>query len=373
MENLNAEHFLGLILGSIPDGIVTVTKDLLISSMNPAAESLAGISSSKCVGKEVEIVFPNDPRIRKILMDSLETTKSFTSHDYSYHGRNRGTYHLSLVAACLIDPKGSVEGLVLILRDMTHLKLLEEGLRKQDRLAMVGTLAVGLAHEIKNPLGGVRGSAQLLAEQLKTPDYTTLLDIIIKEVDRINSLVQELLDLSRPRECVFSPFNIHQSLDDVLRLLERNLAEKSIAVKRDFDPSLPPVRMDPARIRQVFLNLLNNSIESMPKGGELTVGTEFFLNFRMDTPVFPEFTQDMVRVEIKDSGVGLPKGSAEKLFTPFFTTKQSGTGLGLAVSFKIIQDHGGTIQLSNREDGPGCSARVFLPVWEGTRGKGKPQ
>lgn len=373
MEDLNAAHFLGLILGSIPDGIITLTRDLLISSMNPAAESLAGISSSKCVGKEVEIIFPHDPRIRKILTESLETTKSFTSHDYSYQGRNRSIYHVSLVAACLINPKGLVEGLVLILRDVTNLKLLEEGLRKQDRLAMVGTLAAGLAHEIKNPLGGVRGSAQLLSEQLNTPDHVTLLDIIIKEVDRINSLVQELLDLSRPRECVFSPFNIHRSLDDVLRLLERTLAEKSISVKREFDPSLPAVRMDPARVRQVFLNLLNNSIESMPQGGEITIGTEFFLNFRMDTPVIPEFTQDMVRVEIKDSGMGLEKDSAEKLFTPFFTTKQNGTGLGLAVSFKIIQDHGGTIQLSNREDAPGCSAQVFLPIWEGTKGKGRPQ
>jgi len=364
MDNPNVKQYLDLILASIPDGIITCTTDLVISTMNPAAESLAGISSFKCIGKPVEIVFPKDPNIRQVLKETMSSIQSFVSHDYSYTDRHGGRFHLSLVAACLTDPKGLVIGLVLILRDITTVRLLEEGLRRKDKLAIVGTLAAGMAHEIKNPLGGVRGSAQLLQERIGDQDQIELLDIIIKEVDRINFLVQELLDLARPRDCVFSPSNIHQILDDVLRLMEKNLRDQNIRVNREFDPSLPPLKVDPTRIQQVFLNLLSNAMDAISEGGDLTVATQFILNFHSDRPVVSERRSGMVLIEFKDTGAGLEESDAERLFTPFFTTKKSGSGLGLAVSYKIVQEHGGTIELINRNDGPGCSAQVYLPIWQ---------
>jgi two-component system nitrogen regulation sensor histidine kinase GlnL len=364
MEKPEITLYLDLILASIPDGIITCTRDLTVSSMNPAAESLVGISSSKCIGKPLDHFFPEDPDMRRVLIDTMAATKSFVSHDYAYTNRTGIRFRLSLVGASLTDPRGSVIGLVLILRDATTLRLLEEGLRRKDKLAIVGTLAAGMAHEIKNPLGGVRGSAQLLRERAGDRDQVELLDIIIKEVDRIDFLVQELLDLARPRDYSFSPANVHQILDEVLRLMEKSLRDRDVRVKREYDPSLPPLRVDPTRIRQVFLNLLSNAVEAMPGGGDLTVTTQFFLPPHSDRPIVSERGAGVVLIEFKDTGPGLDEGTAERLFTPFYTTKKNGSGLGLAVSYKIVQEHRGTIELVNRKERRGCSAQVYLPIWQ---------
>jgi two-component system nitrogen regulation sensor histidine kinase GlnL len=229
-----------------------------------------------------------------------------------------------------------------------------------DRGSRVGSLAAvaaGLAHEIKNPLGGIKGAAQLLAEELaghaNVARFTTL---ITREVDRVSALLEELLELTRPPRLRLAAVNVHRVLNDVL-VLQQTAAK--VAVRLVFDPSLPDIWADEAQLRQVFLNLVKNAIEAMDDGGTLTVTTRIETDFHVrhggrDRGQF-------LSVDVEDTGPGIPLEDCERIFTPFFTTKTSGTGLGLAVTERLVTQHGGTIRVES-ELGRGTRVRVRLPV-----------
>jgi two-component system, NtrC family, nitrogen regulation sensor histidine kinase GlnL len=204
----------------------------------------------------------------------------------------------------LQDRHGDFFGSILLVRNLTHRKELEEDLKRADRLAMVGTLAAGLAHEIRNPLGGIKGAAQLLRRALDRDssllEYT---DIMTREVDRVNLLIEQLLDLSRPAKLDIAPLNIHEILEDVLLLELKTSSEGTLAVKKLFDPSLPPIRGDRNSLTQVFLNLVKNGCQAMQGSGTLTVTTrlETELHVREQGAGRNKF----IWVEIEDHGVGI--------------------------------------------------------------------
>lgn len=231
---------------------------------------------------------------------------------------------------------------------------------RSDRLALLGTLAAGLAHEIKNPLGGIKGASQLLrrevADDLSLVECT---DIVIREVDRIDKLLEQLLDLSRPPTLHMDLLNIHELLDHVL-FLERQAVQKGdVTIRKYFDPSLPLINGDKAQLIQVFMNLIKNSLEAMDGKGCLTIST------RMETDYhIREQGRDrgkFIRVDIEDNGPGIKEEHFPHIFSPFFTTKSSGTGLGLAICHRIIKEHGGLIQVESRE-GKGAALKVLLVV-----------
>ncbi|MGH7830509.1 MAG: two-component system sensor histidine kinase NtrB, partial [Candidatus Binatia bacterium] len=173
-------------------------------------------------------------------------------------------------------------GSILLLRDLTYRKELEEDLKRSDRLAMLGTLAAGLAHEIKNPLGGIRGTAQLLRRDIaRDPALVEHTDIIIREVDRVNRLIEQLLDLSRPAKLDFAALNIHELLDHVLLLEQKAIRDAVVEVTKNFDPSLPPIRGDRDKLTQLFLNLVKNAAEAMNGGGRLTITTRIETDFHI--------------------------------------------------------------------------------------------
>jgi two-component system nitrogen regulation sensor histidine kinase GlnL len=247
----------------------------------------------------------------------------------------------------------------VLVRDIKRRRELEEDLKRADRLATMGTLAAGLAHEIRNPLGGIKGAAQLLRRALEPKsslrEYT---DIMIREVDRVNKLIEQLLDLSRPLQLTLAPVNIHEILNDVL-LLESQAAGESVTIKKIFDPSLPPIRGDRAQLTQVFLNLLKNAFQAMDGRGCLTVITRL----ETDYHVRDQGTRRnrFIWVEISDEGKGIKEEDLAHIFSPFFSTKNSGTGLGLAICYNIIKEHGGTIRVESIE-GKGTTFKVSLLV-----------
>ena len=168
--------------------------------------------------------------------------------------------------------QGEFEGTILLLRDIKHRKELEEDLKRADRLALMGTLAAGLAHEIRNPLGGIKGAAQLLRRSVDAnPTVHEFIDIMIREVDRVNQLIEQLLDLSRPAQLTLEPVNIHEILEDVLLLEAQTVGEKEIQIRKYFDPSLPPINGDrrPARFK-CFSILIKNAFQAMEQSGALT-------------------------------------------------------------------------------------------------------
>jgi two-component system nitrogen regulation sensor histidine kinase GlnL len=248
----------------------------------------------------------------------------------------------------------------LLLRDMKHTKELEEDLKRADRLVLIGTLAAGLAHEIRNPLGGIKGAAQLLRRSADSNrSVREFTDIMIREVDRVDLLIEQLLDLSRPAQLTLAAVNIHEILEDVLLLEGQTVNDREIHIRKRFDPSLPPIRGDRAQLTQVFLNLVKNAFQAMKRSGALTITTRLETDYHIrgqDTG-----PNRFIWVDLADEGGGIREEDLPHIFSPFFTTKINGTGLGLATCYRIIKEHGGTIRVETTE-GKGSTFKVSLVV-----------
>jgi two-component system nitrogen regulation sensor histidine kinase GlnL len=269
---------------------------------------------------------------------------------------------VSLVTAPLCRRDGSVEGAVAVLRDISRIRQLEAEVRRGETLATAGRMAVGLAHEIRNPLGAIRGAVQLLAGELardeRLREYTA---VLIQEVDRVNRIIEMVLDLARPVHLRAVPLNVHQLLERVALLSEENARAQSVTIIRRYDPSLPPILGDEDRLVQVFHNLVRNALDAMPGGGRVTLVTRMSHN-----PVFAKVDlgggqRSMIEVQVIDGGAGIPAAVQGRVFDPFFTTREKGLGLGLALCHRIVEEHKGAIQIDSRE-GRGTAVTCFLPV-----------
>ena len=224
----------------------------------------------------------------------------------------------------------------------------------------MGTLAAGLAHEIRNPLGGIKGAAQLLRRSADAdPSVREFTGIMIREVDRVNQLIEQLLNLSRPAQLTLAPVNIHEVLEEVLLLEGQTVGDKELHVRKRFDPSLPPIRGDRAQLTQVFLNLVKNAFHAMDSGGVLTVTTRVETDYHIrEHGTAPN---RFIWVDLADEGRGIGEEDLPHIFSPFFSTKINGTGLGLATSYRIIREHGGSIRVESTV-GKGSTFRVSLVV-----------
>ena len=348
------------ILAGLEDAVITVDREGKISYFNEAAEMLTEISASQALQKPLIQLFKREHWLIERFKKSQSLQQESTRGEGDLVTRWGHKVPVSLTVSPLEDHQGNFLGSVLVLRDLKHRKELEEDLKRADRLAMVGTLAAGLAHEIRNPLGGIKGAAQLLKRSLdRDSSLQDFANIMIREVDRVDKLIEQLLDLSRPAKLELAPINIHEVLDDVL-LLETQAAEKSsIAIKKRFDPSLPPIRGDRAQLTQVFLNLVKNAFQAMNGDGTLTITTRLETDFHIRGEGSDR--SRLIWVDIEDEGVGIKEEDLPHIFSPFFTTKHSGTGLGLSVCYRIINEHGGLIRVESIE-GEGTTFRVSLMV-----------
>jgi two-component system nitrogen regulation sensor histidine kinase GlnL len=271
-----------------------------------------------------------------------------------------GTVAVRGACAPMYDEQGEVSGAVLVLHDLTLERALDETTRRADRLASLGTVAQGLAHEIRNPLGGIKGAAQLLRAGLDDPDQIRCTDIIVREVERLDGLVEQLRGLGTPPHLQVGPVNIHRILNDVLALEAQAPEWGAVQLRKEFDPSLPAVAGDAAQLTQVFLNLVKNAVESLRGRGRLVVSTRIETRFHVRRR---SGRNQYLSVVIADDGPGVPERDRAQLFSPFFTTKARGTGLGLALCHRIISEHGGAIA-HEAPPGGGACFRVTLPVNE---------
>jgi signal transduction histidine kinase len=233
------------------------------------------------------------------------------------------------------------------------LKRSKSYIRRADRLASLGTLTAGLAHEIRNPLVAIKTFTHLLPERIDDQEFRDkFLQIASGEVDRISSLVTELLDFARTSDPKLEMENINIILDGMILLVSTEANKKQINVNKTYDSNLPSVQIDREQMKQVFLNILLNAIEATPEKGKITVGTRAFLK---------PSGEPYVQIEFTDTGSGIPQDQLEEIFNPFFTTKTTGSGLGLSISNQIVQDHKGYIDVESQM-GKGSSFFVNLPV-----------
>ena len=344
------------LLGSLQDAIVVVDPGGRIRSVNQAAEELIGLSAHPLNDRPFEQAFPHDRPLQELVRKTLDSGRTRTDFDARLTRLDGSQVVVSAVGSLIRDAKGEARGVVLALRDQTRIRDLEERLSRSDRLAALGTVAAGVAHEIRNPLAGLRGAAQLLEGERDFPlafkEYTS---VIIKEVDRLAAIVETLLSFASPRAPVLRPYNLHQILDSVLFLEQAPLRDRGVSVQRVYDPQLPEILADPAEIRQLFLNLIRNGVEAMPGGGELTLRTRYERSSQRCGGL------SVAVAEIIDQGAGFDPEIERHLFTPFFTTKEGGTGLGLAICLRIVEDHGGAMEAAS-QPGKGSNFRVMLPL-----------
>ena len=348
------------ILANLDDGVVTVDLEDKIGYFNEAAEVLTEVSASAAGGQPFEQIFEREPWLIELLKKTQPPRQESARGEGDLRTRRGIRTPVSVTVSPLRDPHGQFLGSIMLLRNIKHRRELEEDLQRTDRLALMGTLAAGLAHEIRNPLGGIKGAAQLLRRAGNgDPSVIEFTDIMIREVDRVDQLIEQLLDLSRPAELDLAPVNIHEILDDVLLLERQAIGDKKIHIRKRFDPSLPPIRADRAQLTQVFLNLVKNAFQAMRHSGTLTVVTRLETDFRIRGR--GRTTQRFIWVEIVDQGAGIREEDLPHIFSPFFTTKTNGTGLGLATCDRIIKEHGGTIRVESAE-GKGSTFKVSLVV-----------
>jgi two-component system sensor histidine kinase HydH len=224
---------------------------------------------------------------------------------------------------------------------------IEEQLRRADRLSALGELSAGMAHEIRNPLGSIRGTAEILQDGIEPSDPRyEFTRILIKEVDRLNRVVQNFLDFARPAEKERSAVDVGLLLREVLTLTRLHAQKNGVKIELEVGET-PPVQANPEQIKQAFLNLILNALQAMPDGGTLTLAAET--------------EEDRLRLRLSDTGQGIPQENLERVFNPFFTTRSNGTGLGLAITHRIIQGHGGRMEVESRV-GEGTTFTVILPV-----------
>jgi signal transduction histidine kinase len=251
-----------------------------------------------------------------------------------------------------------------VLTDITALKRLELQIRRSDRLASLGTLSAGMAHEIKNPLVSIKTFAQLLPERYQDSDFReTFSNLIGHEIARIDSLVNQLLRFARPAKPVLKPMHVHEVLEKSLLLVGHRLYQKDIKLTRSWEANVDTIRADADQLEQVFLNFFLNAMDAMKTTGELNVRTEI----RGDEDWVSALTQtngkahEILRITIRDTGEGIRAEDIPHVFDPFFTTKDYGTGLGLSVVHGIIQEHGGQIEVES-ELKKGTAFHILLPL-----------
>lgn len=349
------------LIAGLPDAVVGIDDGLRVMLWNPAAEALLGRSARRTIGRALKEIFPPDTSLVRHLGDTLATGESRSESEAVVEGGDGRPVHVSIVTAPLAR-SGDVEAAVAVIRDVSRLHQLESEVRRGETLAAAGQIAIGLAHEIRNPLGAIRGAVQLMRRELgddaRLGEYT---DVLLKEVDRVNRILEMLLDISRPVTLRPVPLNVHQLLERVALLSEEMASRRRVQIVRRYDPSLPPILADEDRILQVFHNLVRNAIEAMADGGRLTLVTRPSMNPLFTKVDLGHGQRSMAEIQVIDEGQGIPEATRARLFTPFFTTKDKGLGLGLALCHRIIEEHHGGIQITS-EPNRGTLVSCFLPI-----------
>jgi len=254
------------------------------------------------------------------------------------------------------DATGKIIGVLHVSRDISERKRMEENLQRAEQMKLVGEWATALAHEIKNPLAGIKVSVEVLAEELETEDDRVVVKKAVQEIKRIEMLLKSLLNFAKPPKPQLSATDLNALLDKTLEFSLKTSGRGSgragkIELAKAFDAELPSVRIDPMQFQQIFLNLILNATEAMPKGGQLRVTTRHNPSERR------------VAVEIADTGKGIEKSDLDRIFQPFFTTKKKGTGLGLAITKRLVEQHDGKISVIS-EPGQGSVFSIVLPAME---------
>lgn len=339
------------VVEDMPIGLLTIDTDGRIASFNQRAESLLRPSAGGLIGKKATDALP--PQIWSSA-DEAESGKRVIEREIECPVQDGKVVPLDVSVSRLEGDDGSFWGHIILFRDLTEVQNLKREVETSRRLASLGRIAAGIAHEIRNPLSSIKGFATYFKERYRdNPEDKTTAEIMVQEVDRLNRVISQLLEFARPINVEKKPSSLQSLIQHSLKTIERQAEAKGIRIITSLAPDIKEVSLDPDRINQVLLNLYLNAIEAMEKGGTLSVDLS------------RAGISKGVRISVSDTGVGISKENLDHIFDPYFTTRPSGTGLGLAIVHKIIESHQGEVTVES-EEGKGTEVAILLPTGSGT-------
>jgi two-component system, NtrC family, sensor histidine kinase HydH len=346
-ELQDTSAFFEKVVTHLPAGLVATDARHRISFCNGEAERLLGQTSRALEGKPLKEAL--DPHL-SVLLERMEQGDVILEEEMELTLKGRRKVPVSASAARIVNEAGIFVGTILILRDLKEVRHLQEEIRRKEKLAAVGDLAAGIAHEIRNPLSSIKGLATYFKTKYahETEDREAA-EVMVEEVDRLNRVISELLEFARPSQLTRKPTDVNQLLSHSIRLIEQDGRQKKIRIHLSEEKDLPLVPLDADRFTQCLLNLYLNSIQAMDPGGSLFIRPSY-------DPKEQTFT-----IELEDTGGGIEPAHVSKIFDPYFTTKTTGTGLGLAIVHKIIEAHDGTITVRSTP-GKGTIFTLVLPA-----------
>ncbi|MBI5025630.1 MAG: PAS domain-containing protein [Nitrospirae bacterium] len=341
---LSMESYNENILQSVPSGVVSLDNSFKIKSINFSAEKILAIKAEEAIGKDYEEIF-NEP-----ITGLIKSGAHIARGEYPYITKNGRHIYLGITTSPLKNAKQEVIGRILIFTDLTEMKSLQAQVELKERLSQLGEMSAGIAHELRNPMGVIAGYAKLLSKR-SDPSQKTIVNEILREIDGMDKIIMELLAFARPTELNITAINLKDLIEDAAF----STVGGNPAIKLRISGASPSItiRGDEVLLRQALTNILKNAAEAMPDGGGLDIKI---------TSV-----EGKVEISTRDTGPGIPEEVRKKIFLPFYTTKEDGTGLGLALVQKIIVSHGGSIEVESSErvsdkEGQGTTFRITLPA-----------
>jgi len=339
LEAVNAS-----IVHSMDSGLLTLTPSGMITTFNRAAEMITGFSRKEVLGRPLSSIFPD------VVQHAASSDDPFKNKPYRYDvefKKKDGTAgYLGFSISSLEQPDGEPIGNLLIFQDLTAFKKMEEHVKRVEKLAAIGEMSAGIAHEIKNPLASMSGSIQLLEKEVNnTPVARKLMGIVLRETDRLNALANDFLLFARPSSNKVESVELSSAISDTLELFRKNgICQDGITVVQDLAPGVW-TEMDPKHTRQILWNLLLNAAQAIDGEGTIQVSLKT--------------AEDMVQVTVKDGGCGMSEETISKIFDPFFTTKAHGNGLGLSIVYRLLEPYNGRLDVQSQQ-GQGSTFTLCL-------------
>jgi two-component system sensor histidine kinase PilS (NtrC family) len=344
------QAFRDLIFQSVGSGLIAVNPYGRVTAFNRAAESITGVAEKEALGQPWEALFGRE-------VDLEEARQAVAgpggqSRRYEIRLQRRDGYEVPVGVSfwSLRSGDGEAIGLIGVCQDLSSIKRMEQRMRQADRLATIGRLSANMAHEIRNPLASLSGAIEALVRELPAdPGRERLVEIVLREAERLNRIIRDFLEYARPAPMASHAVDLADLLEEVVLLIEHRSLPADLKVVREYGEKLL-ARVDPQQLRQAIWNLCINAVQAMPEGGELRVGGR----------VVPGTGPPRLQLWISDTGLGIAESDLPHIFEPFFSTKAEGSGIGLALVYRVVQDHGGQIEVRS-QPGAGTSFTLILP------------
>ena len=338
------------LLETMDNAVISVDNKGKIKTFNRKSEEIFGKKKEEVLHKDCQEVLNLNILGESIFKKCLLEKKNI-SQEIILEEKGLKKKILDLNTSFLTDKSGEITGVVAVIRDVTEIKDLNEEVARHKRLAALGKLSAGIAHEIRNPLSSIRGLAQFVYNSFsKTDERKEDLNTIIQEVDRLNKLVVQVLDFAKLKKPNLIRFSLNDLIRKIAELFKLEIKDKQIKFSLELSPDISQIQADEDQVRQILMNVIINAIQAIPKKGEIKIKTEKALLKG----------EPAMKLIIEDSGVGIPEKDLNQIFDPFFSTKEKGSGLGLSIAYKLIEAHQGEIKVESKE-GEGTKFVIFLP------------